>query len=67
LWCIVGRIVLDRTGLTGPYDLDLAWAPDQPRSTTNDVLPPDPNGASLFTAMQEQLGLRLTGGRTFRA
>jgi len=60
---IVGRIVLNRTGLTGRYDLELAWAPDDRRPTANDVLPPDPNGGSLFTALQEQLGLKLTGGR----
>lgn len=60
---LVGRIVLDRTDLTGRYDLDLAWAPDQPRPRTDDILAPDPNGASLFTALQEQLGLKLTGGR----
>ena len=37
---IVGRIVLNRIGLTGRYDLELAWAPDDPRPTANDVLPP---------------------------
>jgi uncharacterized protein (TIGR03435 family) len=60
---IVGRIVLDRTGLPGRYDLELAWASDQPRRATDDIPAPDPDGASLFTALQEQLGLKLTGGR----
>ncbi len=59
---IVGRIVIDRTGLTDRYDLELAWTPDQPRQAT-DLLAPDPSGVSLFTALQEQLGLRLSGGR----
>lgn len=42
--------VVDRTGLTGTYNLDLKFAPD------ND---PDPNAPSLFTAVEEQLGLQL--------
>lgn len=44
----VSRPVLDRTGLDGLFDVDLTWAPDN-----------DPNGPSLFTAVQEQLGLKL--------
>jgi uncharacterized protein (TIGR03435 family) len=46
-----GRKVLDRTGLTGRYDIDLKWASvDDPRN---------PDGPSLFTAIQEELGLKL--------
>ena len=49
----VGRIVLDKTGLTSYYDIDLKWTPDG--SPTNDPsAPPD-----LFSAIQEQLGLKL--------
>jgi len=44
-----GRVVLDRTGLVGLYDADLKWTPDLS----------NPNGPSLFTAFQEQLGLKL--------
>ena len=48
----VGRIVEDRTGLTGSFDLELTW--------TRAVSPQgEPIGASLFTALQEQLGLKL--------
>jgi uncharacterized protein (TIGR03435 family) len=62
---LTGRVVVDRTGLTGGYDVDLKWTP------TPDQLPPgppppgvelppiDPNGPSLLTALQEQLGLKL--------
>ena len=62
---LTGRIVIDRTGLTGAYDINLKWSP------TPDQLPPgppppgfvpppiDPNGPSLFAALQEQLGLKL--------
>lgn len=43
-----GRQVLNRTGLNDFYDIDLEWAPT-----------PDADGVSIFTAVQEQLGLRL--------
>ena len=50
-----GRPVVDATGLTGSFDLDVKFTP-------NDA--PDPiAGASLFTAIQEQLGLRLESRR----
>ena len=50
---IVQRTVVDRTGLVGNFDLELAYTPDQmPQGL-------DPNGPSIFTAVQEQLGLKL--------
>jgi uncharacterized protein (TIGR03435 family) len=60
----VQRVVVDKTGLTGPYDLDLTWTPDQrpqgPPPPGAPPLPPiDPDGPSIFTAVQEQLGLKL--------
>jgi uncharacterized protein (TIGR03435 family) len=56
----VDRIVLDRTGLTGTFDLDLAWTPvASADAASNGTSPLADMGASLFTAMQEQLGLRL--------
>lgn len=56
-----GRPVVDRTGLTGIYDLELTWTPDTaPTGRDGGLAPPiDPNGPSLFTAVQEQLGLKL--------
>jgi uncharacterized protein (TIGR03435 family) len=66
---LTSRVVIDRTGLTGGYDLDLKWtpAPDQlPQGPPPPgVEPPaiDPNGPSLFTALQEQLGLKLDAQR----
>ena len=44
-----GRQVIDETGLTGKYDFQLAFAPDLGDAT----------GPSLFTAIQQELGLRL--------
>jgi uncharacterized protein (TIGR03435 family) len=43
------RIVVDHTGLTGGFDIDLEWSPEQTAS----------DKPSIFTAVQEQLGLRL--------
>ena len=62
----VGRPVVDRTGLSGAFDIDLTWTPDQQPINTmpNMPMPPiDPNGPSLFTALQEQLGLKLEAQR----
>src|SRR5579864_6084958 len=58
----LGRPVLDRTGLEGSFDFKLEWAAEAGASSPpgGDVPPPvDPNGASIFTALQEQLGLKL--------
>jgi uncharacterized protein (TIGR03435 family) len=64
-----GRKVVDRTGLAGAYDITLKYTPDQnlgakvvepevgnlaAKSQT-----PDSSGPSIFTALQEQLGLKL--------
>ncbi len=46
----VGRTVKDETGLRGSYDFSLRW------STPSEG---DANGASIFTALEEQLGLKL--------
>lgn len=78
------RPVIDKTGLSGPFDVELSWTPDDlsnglpapvpppppppPPSGSRGEGPapvvrmpplPDPNGPSIFTAIREQLGLRL--------
>ena len=58
------RIVIDRTGLEGHFDIDLTFTPERlPQGMPPPGAPPlpsiDPNGPSLFTAVQEQLGLKL--------
>jgi len=62
----VGGIVVDRTGLAGTYDIELSYAPDPGISPTGRDLPggaPPPvantDAPSIFTAVQEQLGLKL--------
>ena len=65
----LGRPVLDQTGLKGNFDFKLEWTPDPgqsggpfggaPPPGVDGPPPPDPNGPSVFTAVQEQLGLRL--------
>lgn len=61
------RVVIDRTGLTGNYEFDLTFTPDrmpQGAPPPGVQLPPiDPNGPSIFTAVQEQLGLKLDSQR----
>jgi uncharacterized protein (TIGR03435 family) len=62
---LVGRVVQDHTGLTGEFDFDLSWTPEQmpqgppPGANGPPLTPIDPNGPSIFTALQEQLGLKL--------
>jgi uncharacterized protein (TIGR03435 family) len=53
---ILSRTVLDKTGLTGGYKFSLKWTPDEP---------PNPNAdlPGIFTALQEQLGLKLVSAK----
>ena len=59
---IVGRPVVDKTGLTGAYNFSLEFAFDQgvDAAATNDSGPARP---TIFTALQEQLGLKLEPAR----
>ena len=58
----VGRLVLDKTALTGKYDVDLQWTPERVRLQSAEP-PADQNGPSIFTALQEQLGLKLESAK----
>ena len=49
---LLSRNVVDKTGLSGNYDIELKWTPDDQQGT------PDA-GPTLFTALEEQLGLKL--------
>src|SRR5215831_11807382 len=62
----LGRRVIDKTGLNGKYDFELKWTPVQASapSLTSPPQTPEPAlaakpGPSIFTALQEQLGLCL--------
>jgi uncharacterized protein (TIGR03435 family) len=49
---VLGRPTIDDTGVTGGYDFALTWSPNELESS-------DSTGPSLFSALQEQLGLKL--------
>ena len=59
------RLVVDRTGLTGTWDFEANYTPDRSQLPPGVELPSsvDPNGPSLFTALEEQLGLKLRPAR----
>jgi uncharacterized protein (TIGR03435 family) len=59
------RLVIDRTGLTGSWDLEVTYTPDRSQLPAGVELPSsiDPNGPSLYTALEEQLGLKLRPAR----
>jgi uncharacterized protein (TIGR03435 family) len=53
----VGRFTIDRTGLAGRFDVELTWTPEQVSES------PETAGPSIFTAIQEELGLKLAAER----
>lgn len=67
----LGSAVIDKTGLTGRYDFDLKWTPDETQRAimmkppdrgqpeAGNPAPPSTTGPSLFTALDEQLGVKL--------
>ncbi len=70
----LGRNVVDKTGLTGKYDFTLKWTPDESQGAmfkgteggqpgTGATPTPESSGLSIFTAVQEQLGLKLESGK----
>jgi uncharacterized protein (TIGR03435 family) len=69
----LGRTVVDKTGLKGIYDFTLKWTPDEsqgqtfkgpgdggePHPSADSAPPPEGSGPTVFTALEEQLGLKL--------
>jgi uncharacterized protein (TIGR03435 family) len=61
---VLDRPVIDQTGITGRWDFTLDWTPDEFQFTAmgNANLPPQPKDEvhpDLYTAIQQQLGLKL--------
>jgi uncharacterized protein (TIGR03435 family) len=57
---LVGRPVVDKTGLAGKYDYRLEWTPDETQVRSDEAAPQvEGNVPSLASALQEQMGLRL--------
>jgi bla regulator protein blaR1 len=59
----LGRPVVDKTGLSGGFDLQLSFAPEGGRGPAPATPASDPSAPSLFAALQEQLGLKLESQR----
>jgi uncharacterized protein (TIGR03435 family) len=64
----LGRLIVDRTGLEGYYDVDLRFTPDRipnfgPGGPPQGLPPIDTDAASIYAAMREQLGLKLESQR----
>jgi uncharacterized protein (TIGR03435 family) len=64
----LGGPVIDETGIQGDFDFSMDWTPDDnsPRRPADTSDPPtavDPGGPSLFSALREQLGLKLAAGK----
>jgi uncharacterized protein (TIGR03435 family) len=65
---VLDRPVVDQTGLAGKWDFELKWTPDDSQFSGMGMRPPPPSDAAdapppLFTAIQEQLGLKLESGK----
>ena len=71
----LGRSVIDKTGLKGEYDFSLQWTPEQNEmmrsvfggglegTNGKEPAPPPDSGPTIFTALQEQLGLKLESAK----
>jgi uncharacterized protein (TIGR03435 family) len=58
----LGRIVVDKTGLTGTYDFTITWLPVESQAATagqQGTRSPEASESPIFTAIQDQLGLKL--------
>jgi uncharacterized protein (TIGR03435 family) len=57
------RPIVDRTRLTGGFDLNLKWTADVSEGSPGSGATIDPTGPSIFTALREQLGLKLESAK----
>ncbi len=57
----LGRVIVDKTGIEGRYDVALKWTPDEGQPSADNGS--GDAGPSIFTAIQEQLGLKLESSK----
>ena len=60
------RAIIDKTGLTGVWDMHMQWAYQPPPAPPDPIRPAEPadfGGESVFTAIEKQLGLHLESGK----
>jgi uncharacterized protein (TIGR03435 family) len=60
------RKIIDKTGLTGVWDIHMQWANQPPASPSDpgiQAAPPEPEGETIFTALEKQLGLKLESAK----
>jgi uncharacterized protein (TIGR03435 family) len=60
----VGRPVVDRTGLTGTFDVELRWSVATAAALSAGGNTASSDAPSIFTAVQEQIGLKLEPAKT---
>lgn len=68
---LLSRTVVDQTGIAGEFQIELTYTPDAPAVPSPDAVRPRPAdgaaaadlGPDIFTAIQEQLGLKLNPGK----
>jgi uncharacterized protein (TIGR03435 family) len=62
---LLEKPVVDKTGLSGTFDMELTWTPDPTMLPTGVPAPPNlpSSGPSIFTALEERLGLKLISDR----
>jgi uncharacterized protein (TIGR03435 family) len=60
---IFEKPVVDKTDLSGTFDMEMSWTPDPTMLPTGVPAPPAETGPSIFTALEEQLGLKLVSDR----
>lgn len=58
----LGRVIIDKTGIAGRYDVTLKWTPESDGAPADNGTE-NSSGPSIFTAMQEQLGLKLESAK----
>ena len=56
---VLDRVVVDKTGIQGRFAISLNWTPDDGAAANSSGSLADASGPSVFTAIQEQLGLKL--------